>query len=201
MFMRTRQEHSKTKEKILKTAEQLMLAQGYAATSIEKICKAAKLTKGSFFHYFKNKEDLGKTLVERFCCSSQEKIQQVCCKESGQDPLARVYLYIDSVIEGKAGKGGCLIGTFAQELSDTHPHIRSCCAKGFEEWAEVLRKDLTQAKAKYAPKLSVDGQSLAEYLIAVFEGAQILARAKKDPRVVRESMQHAKRYLRSLFGR
>src|SRR5262249_4624065 len=54
---------SLTKQKLLDAAQELMLAKGYTATSVDEICEAARLTKGSFFHYFEGKEHL-----EPPCC-------------------------------------------------------------------------------------------------------------------------------------
>lgn len=202
--MRKTPETSKTKEKLLSCAQELMLAKGFAATSLEAICTKAKLTKGCFFHYFKSKEELGKAVLEHFCCSSRQKMKEGCCSKDRQDPLECVYGYVDFAIKlsrDPASKKGCLIGTFAQELSDTYPEIRSLCADGFSEWSEMIRTDLCKAKTKYAPKANFDCQSLAEYFIAVLEGSQILARAKRDTRIMEKNLRHFKHYLESLFER
>jgi len=47
-----------SKTKILDAALHVIRAKGYSATRIEDVCEAARLTKGSFFHHFKSKEDL-----------------------------------------------------------------------------------------------------------------------------------------------
>ena len=96
---------------------------------------------------------------------------------------------------------GCLLGHFAQELSDTHPEIRSLCAQRFSQWAEALKRDLDEAKTEYAPQVPFDTRSLAEHFIAVLEGSLILAKAKQDMTTFEKNMWHFKRYLRSLFER
>jgi len=201
--MKTKKDRPTTKDKLLNCALDLMLIKGFAATSLDEICQKAGLTKGCFFHYFKSKENLGKALLEKFCCHFQKLIEEACgCDDRELNPLTRVYRHIDFAIQmSKAsieGKG-CLIGTFAQELSDTHPQIRSLCAQGFTEWAKILQNDLHDAKARYAPRASFEVKSLAEYFIAVVEGSQILAKAKKDKRVVQHNLGHFKQYLQILF--
>ena len=94
---------------------------------------------------------------------------------------------------------GCLLGTLAQELSDTHPEMRSLCQEGFAEWAKMFKRDLVKAKARYAPQASFDPQSLAEHFIAIAEGSHILAKVKQDRRVIEKNMQHFKQYLKGLF--
>ena len=202
--MRKAQTDSKAKTKLLDAAQKLMMERGYAATSLEDICKSAKLTKGSFFHYFKSKEDLGKALLQRFCHFSQEQMQECCSCEKSPDPLKRVYQHIDFAVamskDPVAGKG-CLLGKLAQELCDTHPEIRSLCAEGFLGWAKLFKRDLDAAKARYAPRASFDTQSLAEYFIALSEGSQILARVKRDRKIIEKNMEHFRSYIKTLFNR
>ena len=203
--MRKAQVNPKAREKLLEAAQHLMLTQGFAATTIDEICAAAKLTKGSLFYYFKSKEHLGKSLLEHFCCASMQRMQECHCSQNDPiDPLERVYRYVDFMIktskDAVSGKG-CLIGAFAQELSDTHPQIRLMCADGFDAWTKIFEHDLKEAKSKYAPRASFDVKSLAQHFIAIVEGSQILAKAKQDKKIIEKNLQHFKGYMRSLFRR
>ena len=190
------------KERLLDAATQLMLGKGYVATTVDEICASADVTKGSFFYYFESKQALGKVLVERFSASHMQGM------ESGEwstsdDPLDRVYGYIDFVITMSKDPSikGCLIGTFAQELSESHPEIKALCSSSFAQTAEMLREHLAAAKARHAPKASFDVASLAESYVAIVQGAMILMKAKDDRGVLARSLEHYKQYLRSLFGR
>lgn len=195
------QSHPRTQEKLLDAAQALMLAKGFVATTVDEICESAGLTKGSFFHYFKSKEDLGKAVLERFCQVRLELIQGSASQKK-TDPLERLYGWVDFAIEmskSPMAKNGCLLGNFAQELSDTHPAMRSLCARRFTEWAGLLKQELDGAKAKHLPKSRMDTESLADHFIAIIEGALILAKAKQDMAVVEKSLRHFRRYLESLF--
>lgn len=201
--MRTAQPDSPTKQKLLDAAQELMLAKGYTATSVDEICEAAGLTKGSFFHYFAGKEDLGRAVAERFYASMQELVRSAPFHQK-KDPLDRVFGRVEFYIElsrSPQGGKGCLLGTFVQELSATHPAIRSVCATCFDKAAQSFKQDLDEAKAKYAPRARWSTQSLAEHLIAVVQGAIILAKAKQDAKVVEESLTHFREYLNCVFGR
>ena len=63
--MRKAQVESAVWKKLVDAARELMLAKGYTATSVDDICTAAGVTKGSFFHYFTDKEHLGRVAAER----------------------------------------------------------------------------------------------------------------------------------------
>ena len=199
--MRTVPADSATKQKLLDAAQELMLAKGYTATSVDEICATAGLTKGSFFHYFEGKEDLGKAVAQSFFAGMQETLQSAPFRQK-QDPLERVIGFLDFMIDRsrqpKAVRG-CLLGTFVQELAETHPKIRVACAGCFEEQAKFLQQDLEEAKAKYAPRARWNAASLAHHVMAVGQGAIILAKAKQDRKVFEESLGHLKEYLKSLF--
>jgi TetR/AcrR family transcriptional repressor of nem operon len=199
--MITAQTDSLTKQKLLDAAQELMLAKGYTATSVDEICVAAELTKGSFFHYFEGKEHLGKLVAERFYASRKQMFAAAPFHQL-KDPLERVLGRVDFYLEMARGTHvpkGCLLGTFVQELSATHPAIRSVCADCFADSVRGFQQDLEEAKAKYAPRARWSAHSLAEHLTAILQGALILAKAKQDPKVIRESLGHFRDYLRTLF--
>ncbi len=201
--MRTAKVDSPTKEKLLDAAQRLMLAKGFVATTVDEICDEASLTKGSFFHYFKSKDHLGQAVLDRFVSTKQQAIQKGPFLKM-RDPLQRVYGYLDFLIEmskSPAAPPSCLLGNFAQELSNTHPKIRTQCATYFAKWAEQFKRDLDEAKKQYAPHTPIDTRSLAEHFIAVLEGALILAKAKQEREPIEEHLQHFKRYVKSQFGR
>jgi TetR/AcrR family transcriptional repressor of nem operon len=200
--MRTRQENPAAREKLLETAQQLMLAKGYTATSVEEICEAASLTKGSFFHYFPSKEELGKAVLDRFVATMSQAIQNAPFMKKS-DPLQRLYGHVDFMIDvskDPARSSGCLLGNFAQVLTDTHPEIRSQCAAHFRLWADMLKQELDAAKRAYKVK-GLDTCSLADHFIALFEGSLMLAKTRRDLDVIANNLFHFKKYLKSIFGK
>src|SRR5262249_15832843 len=143
--MRKARPDSRTREKLLDAAQGLMLAKGYTATSVDEVCEAAGLTKGSFFHYFEGKEHLGRLVAERFYASWEEAGRSApgCRKK---DPLDRVLGYVDFLIAVSRTPvwKGCLLGTFVQEVHETHPRIRSACAACLDDLVDGIRQDLEE---------------------------------------------------------
>ncbi|MBT3183256.1 MAG: TetR/AcrR family transcriptional regulator [Nitrospina sp.] len=186
------------KEKILDSAQCLMLDKGYVATTVDEICESAGVTKGSFFYYFKDKEEMGKEMAQRFSSRGKQ-----CCEglKGEADPLKRVHGLLDMITEisKTADFKGCIMGIFSQELSETHPEIRKICETSFDGFISNLEKDLAQAKDKYAPKSSFKPREVAEYFLATFQGAMVLARAKKDKKIVERALSQFREHLRMLY--
>ena len=196
-----RTSNPKTREKLLDAAERLMIRKGFEAASVDDICGMAGLTKGSFFHYFKTKNQIAAEAVKRFYARNSEMFRAAPYQKF-TDPLKRVHGFLDLVIY-LAGNSklaeGCLIGIVAQEMSATNPELRRTCADCFSVWASGLESDLQLAKAKHTPRAKWNARGLAEHFIAVFEGALILVKSKQDPRTLVESVEHLKRYVNLLF--
>src|SRR6266436_3611232 len=114
--MRSAKVSSMTKEKLLDAAQRLMLVKGFPSTTIDEICGAARLTKGSFFHYFDSKDELGKEVLVRYAARKQQ-IWQAAPFVKNSDPLRRVYGYLDFAVQmynKPESQNGCLLGHFAQ---------------------------------------------------------------------------------------
>jgi TetR/AcrR family transcriptional repressor of nem operon len=194
--------NSPRKEALLNAANSLMLEKGFVATSVDEVCLAANVTKGSFFHYFKNKQALGKELVIRFYKMTSQLIEEGS-SAAGSDPLDRVYAFIDTFVkmsENPEAKG-CLVGTFAQELTETHPEIRDLCSECFSGLANLLKDTLIQAKAKYLPDVSLDIESLGDYFVALSQGSLLIVKAHQDRSIIRRNMDHFKQYIKCVFGK
>ena len=192
-----------TKVKLLEAAQKLMLKKGFTATTVDEICADANLTKGSFFHYFRTKEDLGQQVLGHYWSSTQARVQSAPFVEI-EDPLARLHGYLDLFValarEPRIEKS-CLFGNFAQEIAATHPRLRKTCAQGFARWRDQIASELEATKKVHRPSVDFDSGSVADHFIAIYEGSLILAKARNDPRAIERGVEHFRRYLDVLFGR
>ena len=63
----TPEHRARTKQKIINTARQQFNLNGFDGVSIDQIMKAAGLSRGGFYHHFKDKEQLFAVAVDSFC--------------------------------------------------------------------------------------------------------------------------------------
>jgi len=186
------------RDRVLKAAQQIIQANGFAAATVDEICGAAGLTKGAFFHHFTSKEDLGSAVVEQFWSSLCEALQSAAANEP--DALKRVFRMADGIAalsKQPPLSGGCLLGSFVQELSESHPALYGQCAGYFSDWAKAVERNLREANKQRG--VTPDAKELAEEFIALIEGSLILAKAHHRTDVVSRNMKHFKRYLTMLY--
>jgi TetR/AcrR family transcriptional regulator, transcriptional repressor for nem operon len=192
-----------SKTALLDAAMRLIRTKGYSATRIEDICEAAGLTKGSFFHHFKSKEDLALAAAAHFAARADAAFAEAPYQRA-TDPLDRLLGYVDfrsAILQGSLPDFTCLLGTMLQETFDTHPALRAACDTHISAHAAAVAKDISAAKRRYAPAAPWSAESLALYIQAVIQGAFILAKAKQGPKVAAECLRHLRRYLESQFTR
>jgi TetR/AcrR family transcriptional repressor of nem operon len=195
----SRHAESSTRGRLLEAAISLSLEKGFADTTVAEVCGRADLTKGAFFHYFNDKEAMGKAVLEQWIATGNATYSAAPFWELA-DPLERIYGYIDFTAElTRTGPCGCMVGIYSQELWQSQPQLRADCEAAFTAWAEGLSQLFEEAKVRHAPEASFDPASLAYHFIAVFEGGLILARAHKRPEIVGEQLEHFKRYVQSLL--
>jgi TetR/AcrR family transcriptional regulator, transcriptional repressor for nem operon len=191
-----------SKTRILDASLQVLRAKGFAATTVDDVCRAAGLTKGSFFHHFDSKEALALAAAEHFAVMADRQFAHAPYR-SLRDPLDRLLGYIDfrkAMLRGSLPEFTCLLGMMVQESFESHPAIREACNQYISAHAGDVAKDIAEAKHRYTPNARWTAESLGLYTQAVVQGAFVLAKAKNGPKVASDSLDHLKRYLQLLFN-
>jgi TetR/AcrR family transcriptional repressor of nem operon len=201
MAMATQARHE-SKTRLLDAALRVFRAKGYAATTVDDICHQAGVTKGSFFHHFKSKEELALAAASHFSAMA-EGLFETASYHQAQDPLERLLGYVDfraSILGGELHEYTCLLGTMVQETYATHPGIRAACDQGMSAHIAELTRDIEAAKKLYAPDAPWTVESVGYFIQSVLQGSFIFAKAKQSPEVAHDNLAHLRRYLTSLFA-
>jgi TetR/AcrR family transcriptional repressor of nem operon len=198
--MRTATQHE-SKTRLLDAALQVVRAKGYAATTVDDICHEAGVTKGSFFHHFRTKDELALAAAAHWGTRT-EAFFAAAPYHKFPDPRDRLLGYVDfraAILTGDLAEYTCLLGTLVQETYATHPDIRRACDRGMSSHIDELTRDIEAAKLLYAPTATWSAKSVGYFIQAVLQGSFIFAKAKQSPDVVRASLAHLRRYLTNLF--
>src|SRR6201981_2337218 len=89
--------------RLLDAAMQALRGQGYTATTVDDICRAAGLTKGAFFHHFKSKEDLAVAAARHWGALTSGLFASAPYRAL-PDPLDRILAYVDfrkAILQGE----------------------------------------------------------------------------------------------------
>ena len=188
--------------RLLDAALQVVRTKGYTATTVDDICHGAGVTKGSFFHHFKGKEDLALAAIEHWNAVADNLFASAPYQQLA-DPRDRVFGYVDfraEILRGALFEFTCLLGTMVQETYATHPAIRDACNGGIFGHAATVAEDIAQAKVLYAPDADWRPESVASFTQAAIQGAFFLAKAQDGPEIAAQCVGHLRRYLEMLLN-
>jgi TetR/AcrR family transcriptional repressor of nem operon len=187
--------------KLLEATLGLVREQGYAATTVDDICKRAGVSKGSFFHHFKSKEELILGAVDHWNQFTTDVFEQAPY-QSLADPRDRILGYVDfrmAILDFEVPEFTCLLGTLVQETYQSHPIIRDACDLGMSAHIARLATDLELARARYAVDAAWTAESVGYFIQAVLQGSFIFAKAKLDAEIARGNLRHLRRYLEMIL--
>ena len=75
--MRIVKEYEERRKEILETAERLFLTKGYTKTTVNDILKEIGIAKGTFYHYFKSKEEVMDEIIMRIIKEDVTKAKRI----------------------------------------------------------------------------------------------------------------------------
>lgn len=185
----------------MRTAARLFAKQGYGQTGVNQIMKDAGATSGSFYHFFPAKEDLLLAVLDTAGEDLEIEVFEKAIAVTA-DPVERVLAVIEAwrslLIEHDFALGSP-IGTLAAELSDSHPHIRQRTAELYERMVSRVQQWLVDAGE--ALSQDIDRRNLAMHVVAVMEGAIVVARACRDLAIFDAAMTSLCWQLQATTGR
>lgn len=194
-----------TRTRILDAAQAMILDLGYGGMSIDKLISSLGMTKGAFFHHFKNKDQLATALIQRF---SEEGIRLfndslARAKKYSNDPLQQMMILIgqyEELFENlEEPYPGCLLASYVYELQQFREDTRDIINQEFLLSRQELTKLFKQISKKYPPRVEVDPVSLADGFMSLFEGAFVLSKSLQEPDITIQQLRHYKTYLQLIF--
>ena len=170
-----------TKSLLLDHGVRLMRERGYHHTGIHDILAAASVPKGSFYHYFKNKEDFGLQVVDRYADDSYAEIDRVRGYK-GQPPLLRLQRLFEEFrgdYERRFCRDGCLLGNLGQEMADINDTFSDRISLHFDRWTARIALCLDEAVVCGDLSTDMDTNMLAGTLLDTYEGALLRMKVVK----------------------
>jgi TetR/AcrR family transcriptional repressor of nem operon len=171
------------REEIAQAAFRQFHAQGFNATGISDIVKAAGVPKGSFYNHFSSKEESALEALDRYGASLRFEMFTA----PGRPPLERLRAHFEFLSKDTVENGfvrGCLVGNFGAEVADHNEEVRAAVKQGFDRWAVQIRQVLAEAQEAGDVDGDLDIEATALFILSAWEGTLIAARADKSAAAV-----------------
>lgn len=185
-----------TRAFIIEATAELFNKQGYAGTSIADLEKATKLTKGSIYGNFENKEQVALAAFDYNLATLRKKIRDAVDGAVGAKGkiLAYLQIYNNPQVIG----GGCPIQNAAVEADDTHEGLRQRAAEGILTFKANLMFLINKGIEDREFKSDVDAEKVALTFIALIEGGILISRTTRDKSALMTVLESVTGYIEGI---
>ena len=176
------------KTRLIVAARELIHASGYAKTTLADIAEAAEVPLGNIYYYFKTKDALAQAVINEMV---QEFMQHVVDLDRLADPRARIDGYLSMLVLQSDGfaANGCALGGLCNELNKVDSVLASQVNALMRTQIDWLARQFSQlGKSEEAPEL-------ATQLMALLQGASLLAQVSTDAHLYTRQIAHVKLWL------
>ena len=181
------------KQALIRSGLELMTSNGYMSSNLENILKAVGVPKGSFYYYFKSKEDFGSEILESYNGYFTEKIDKHLLNRNIDSPLERILAFSADAIDGMQKydfKRGCLIGEFMQETALLPDTYNTRIKDILSNWEKRIAACLSEAQEKKEIKPQLNCEELSSFFWIGWEGAVSRAKLEKNKWPLDKFMQN-----------
>jgi TetR/AcrR family transcriptional regulator, transcriptional repressor for nem operon len=182
-------QYAENKLHIIRKGLKALYLKGYNATGVQEIANAAGIPKGSFYNYFKNKEDFAIEAMRLFTARELEMMQQILT-DSSMPPLERIkalYQYkIDYLSTKDAFSLGCFLCNITLEMADVSEAIAHEATRCFTDEYAPLLTCLKEAQAEGTLPPSRDLDQITSLIRNSWLGALVIMKANKSEVPLRE---------------
>jgi len=177
-------------DRLCNEAQVLMLRKGYPSTGVDEICKAAGVTKGSFYHHFASKEALAVELIDRFYRSLEQALGAGDFLDEA-DVSRRCAGFLNHsirLLRGAALRDGCLLGSFALDLAESNPEIQKQLSVRFDSMTKFAQSIFAAVDKERPLPGKLTPKRLARQYITAIQGGIVLAKAHGNHKLAAEEM-------------
>lgn len=194
-----------TKNRIMATAERIILQKGFAGTSIDEIIANSHITKGGFFYHFKGKNELALALLQRYLDTDDVFFNDILnrARDLTEDPLQQMLIFLKLLAEAMAElpetHPGCLVAAFTYESQQFDDDVIQKNKEGILSWRKLFADQLIVIEHTYTPKFETNVEELADMLSGCMEGGIIVSRVLSDRQSLVKQILHYRDYIRLLY--
>ena len=174
------------RQTIITGATRLFLLNGYDGVTVDEICSQTNSAKGSFYHFFRSKEDLAVQLVDDIWHQTELRMEETFAADKSPLQSIReelVFTYTQShTMKGRARHlTGSPIGTLSVSMAGKSEKIRKRINFAFTHMRHFYLTAFTKALDNGEIDSTCDANQLADLLLVTIQGIGIIGRSTNSP--------------------
>jgi TetR/AcrR family transcriptional regulator, transcriptional repressor for nem operon len=186
-----------TRQRILDAACDLVFERGAMAVTLDDVLAATGTSKSQLYHYFADRTDLIRAVVARQGERVLDQQRLALGDLDGWEAFSRWRAFVVGVVEGLGGRGGCPVGSLADEMAEVDEQARIEAARVFERWQALLADTLRAMVAGGQLQPGADVDRLALATLASLQGGLLLAKTTRTTAPLEAALDAAIAHLRA----
>ena len=189
-----------TRQNILEKNYEAIHRLGFQGTRTDKVIEDLGITKGAFYHYFKNKHELGYAVVDEIIAPQYLGLwKQLDDFEAHPiDGILHILEQFKLNFDEEDIKLGCPLNNLIQEMAPLDPGFQLRLTSVLEEMHHAVKRALERANANLQVATLFDEGSVAHFILAAVEGSFTIGKSYQSKTVFDKSLDQLIRYVRSL---
>jgi TetR/AcrR family transcriptional repressor of nem operon len=166
------------KKEIIRKGVDLFREQGYHNTGINDILETCEISKGSFYNYFKSKEDYGIKVIDYYGDTLLEYMIGKLRSGDGSpvEKLRELYNSFIEIVKRENVKSGCLVNNISNEMGGLNDRLAEVADRNFRNWTDEIARIVAKGQTIKEIRDDLGALEIAEYMHATFFG--LLSRMK-----------------------
>jgi TetR/AcrR family transcriptional repressor of nem operon len=191
--------YDNTRQHLLDTGHRLMADKGFTGVGLSEILQAAGVPKGSFYHYFKSKEQYGQAVLEHYFVGYLADMDRRLALPglSGYERLMDYWQGWQARCVAPGQGDECLVVKLSAEVADLSESMRLTLRDGAEQIVSRITACIEQGQRENSLAAEGDARHLAETLYQLWLGASLLNKLQRTGRSLETAMRSTEKLLRA----
>ena len=180
---------SDKRQRLVAAAIEQFHRQGYTRTTLVDVAKAAGISAGNVFYYFKTKDDLALAVIDEWCALLAKYLGDL---ESEDDAWKRLASFINQAhaMRDLYASLGCPLAGLTRDLRQESDALKDEVARIYTTQFLWLQKEFCRGGAS-----KNDAKNLSRTLMASYHGAILLAFAQSDASLIDDEVKRLTKWL------
>jgi len=176
-----------TRKLIIEKTAHIFNRKGYSGTSLADLTVATKLTKGSIYGNFENKEAVAlEAFKYNFDNLGKRIMAYVGKEENARDRLLAFTRFYRDDFNTMKYVGGCPLLNTGADSDDTNKKLKNEVVKAFESTLDLLAEIIEGGKQTRQIKSNIESRRYATLFFALIEGGILLSKTTNQKQYLLE---------------
>lgn len=189
-----------TRDRILNQMFLDIRKNGFQGLRADKVIAELNITKGALYHYFENKQAIGKAVIDEIIRPNYLRFYQELDGWEGH-PIDKLQSHLRFLSDNATSQDvslGCPLNNLVQEMSPLDETFRLRMKAIIDKIHQSVAAALVRGQQAGQVRNDVQPDQMAQFFFAGIEGAYVLAKVRQDAAAFKANMSILAQFLDTL---